>query len=118
MKTLLILLLLISTSAKSDDWSSSDTYREAAYLTLHAADWLQTRQIARGVGDRYETNVILGDHPSIEKVDTYFALTALAHVGIAYMMPSDLRSYFQYFTIIVESDYVTHNLNAGIKIKF
>ena len=45
-KFILALLLLVSSSAFADEWSTGDTYREATFQTLWAIDALQTHTIA------------------------------------------------------------------------
>jgi hypothetical protein len=112
----LLLLLLFCSTAYADDWSRADTYREATYLTLHTIDWAQTREIARNP-NYYEQNMYLGKHPSIREVDRYFAAMALAHIGVAYILPSEWRTPFQYVTIGVEVGAVVHNYSIGINIK-
>lgn len=116
MKTVLLFLLLIS-SAQADEWTRSDTYREATYLTLHTMDWAQTRNIARNP-IYYEQNAILGKHPSVGRVDGYFALTGLAHLAVSYYLPAEYRKAFQYVTIGVEGGAVAHNFSIGVSAGF
>jgi hypothetical protein len=113
----ILALFLISSPAFADEWSREDTYREAAYLTLHTLDWAQTREIARNPA-YYEQNMYLGKHPTVRQVDRYFAAMALAHVGVAYLLPSEWRRPFQYLTIGVELGAVAHNFSIGISANF
>jgi len=117
MKTFIFALLIISSSAYSDEWSRSDTYRETAYLTLHTIDWMQTREISRNP-NYYEQNNILGSHPTIQEVDRYFAVTAIAHLGISYIIPVEYRVPFQYISIGVEFGAVAHNYSIGVSARF
>lgn len=117
MKTIILFLLLIS-SAQADEWTREDSYREATYLTLHTMDWAQTRNIARNPDKWHEQNSILGKHPSVGKVDGYFALTGLAHVAFSYCLPSEYRKAFQYVTIGIEGGAVAHNFSIGVGTKF
>jgi hypothetical protein len=113
---LLFLLLLVS-PAHADEWSRADSYREATYLVLHTMDWAQTREIARNPS-YYEQNMMLGKHPSVREVDRYFAAMALAHIGVAYLLPAEWRRPFQYVTIGVELGWVSHNFSIGLRAKF
>lgn len=117
MKIFLLLLLFIP-AAHADEWTRSDTYRETAYLALHVTDWLQTRTIAKNPDVWYEKNIILGSHPHVDRVDAYFILAGLAHVGIAAILPNEWRAPFQYFTIGFESGVVAHNYKVGVKVGF
>ena len=118
MKTFLAVMLFISIPAFADDWSSTDTKREAVYLTLHSMDWMQTRYIAKNPSEYSELNSILGEHPSVGKVNNYFVATALLHVGAAYILPSEYRKAFQYLTIGMEFGVVAHNYQIGINLDF
>ncbi|MFZ2541846.1 MAG: hypothetical protein WAW75_08745 [Gallionella sp.] len=113
----ILALLLVSSSAWADEWSREDTYREATYLTLHTMDWAQTRNIARNP-NYHEQNAILGKHPSVGRVDGYFALTGLAHFAVAYYLPTEYRKAFQYVTIGIEGGAVVHNFSLGIGVRF
>ena len=118
MLKLILALLLVSTSAFADEWSRADTYREAAYLTLHAMDWAQTRYIARNPNQRTESNVILGKHPSVLQVDRYFIATGALQFAVAYCLPAEYRKAFQYILIGVEGGAVIHNFSIGIGVEF
>ena len=114
-----IFLFLLSFNACAfDEWSEADKTREAVYLAVDTIDWLQTRNIARNPDKFYETNSYLGQHPSVGKVNEYFAVTMLLHVGIVTSLPSKYRSVFQFTTIAYEINYVAGNYQIGISAKF
>jgi hypothetical protein len=58
-KTLVIIVCVLSAfvlysvlyatmnKASADEWTDADTHREVAYEIFHAADWLQTRSVAK-----------------------------------------------------------------------
>ena len=119
MKTLIIVFLsiLFITPVQADDWTSKDTAYQAAFLTLHAADYLQTKEIIRNP-KFYERNLILGRDPSHNQVDAYFLGTALAHTAIACILPKRYRRVWQCIFIGLEAGCVAHNLNAGVRIRF
>lgn len=118
MKLLFITLALFSLSAHADEWREADTYRESAYLTLHVMDWLQTRHIANNPDKFHEKNPILGTHPAVEQVDTYFAATGLLHYYVASILPAEYRKGFQYITIGMQAKSVSNNIALGIKFNF
>lgn len=128
MKTIISVFVLIvaCTSVQAaDPWSKSDITREVAYLALHVADWGQTRNIVHradtgcdGQPTCIERNPILGRNPSIKRVDTYFAVTALAHVAISHALTHEWRNGWQYITIGVEAGYVGNNYSIGLNIDF
>lgn len=114
MKSLLVMFAILPSLAFADDWSTPDTRRESVYMVLHATDWAQTRCIARNGGQ--EQNRFLRNHPS--RIDSYFALTALAHYGIARVLPADWRRGFQFITIGIQAGTVAHNYSIGISARF
>ena len=118
MNTILAFLLFVSTSAFADEWTSTDTKREAVYLTLHTLDWAQTRNIARNPDKWYEQNAVLGKHPSVSQVDRYFITTGVLQFAIAYYLPAEYRKAFQYVTIGIEGGAVAHNFSIGISARF
>lgn len=127
MKTIIVAFVLAIAAPvhAADPWSKSDIAREVAYLALHTADWGQTRNIVRRAdtgcaGDPtcIERNPFLGRNPSIRRVDTYFAVTALAHVVISHALPKDWRQGWQYVTIGMEAGVVGYNYSIGLKVDF
>lgn len=117
-KFILCLFLLVPFSSSASDWTREDTYREAAYLTLHTMDWAQTRNIARNPDRWYERNSFLGPHPTTSKVDQYFVATAALQFAVAYYLPAEYRKAFQYVTIGIEGGAVVHNFRLGVSARF
>jgi len=127
-KIIIALLLLVSSSAFADEWSTGDTGRETTYQVLAAVDWAQTRGFRRGSvlcsrdGQnncyRYEQNVILGPRPSQDRIDAYFVATGIAHYLISKALPEKYRTLFQYISIGVEVGVVSHNFSFGVAAKF
>ena len=115
---MVVLAMFLPNAASADEWSTGDKVREGIYLGIRAADWAQTRYIARNRRDLYEKNIGLGEHPSVARVDTYFIGTAILHVTIANALPAEWRAPFQYITIGDAAGYVQRNHVIGIKIKF
>src|SRR6266853_3835043 len=80
-------------------WSNDDVQRQLGYSLLHGIDWAQTRTIAKNPNQLHETNPILGEHPSVGKVNNYFLSTLLGHWFLANALPPDARKLFQQGTI-------------------
>ena len=117
---LFLILILFSSSAFADEWSTSDTYREVAFQTLNVIDWGQTRYIAEHP-DRFrevESKWAIGEHPTIQQVDNYMAASAVLHFAVSYFLPRDWRDAFQYITIGDKLNATIGNASIGIKVSF
>lgn len=115
---LIFMWVTMTTVHARDPWTQGDTYREIAALTLRAVDWQTTLDIAKNP-DRYrEANPILGDHPSVGRVNTFFIITTVIHPIISYYLPRDYRTAFQYISIGVSGTAATVNLWSGLKLQF
>jgi hypothetical protein len=98
-------------SARTDDWSRTDTVVEAGCLALLVADWRQT------LDRRYtETNVVLGSHPDATKVTLYFVGVTFLQVLTARLLPRPWRTFFQGITIGAETRSVYNNWQLGAKL--
>ena len=119
MKFLLLFFLLIPACCQADEWTKTDTAREAAYLILHVVDWGQTRNIVHRRDKGYwEANPILGKYPSIKRVDSYFSFMAVAHVAVAYVLPRGWREGFQYTTAGLKTGLIINNNSIGLRVDF
>lgn len=102
----------------ASDWTKADTAWQAGYIVLHVIDWGQTRNIAKKPDAYDERNLFLGGDPSIRRVDTYFAVTALVHTAIGYALPPDWRRGWQMVTIGFQAGVVGYNYSIGLKMDF
>ncbi len=120
MKTWLLAfwIVLIPFPLWASDWSRNDVALEAGYLTLHVLDWGQSLDIVGRHKVYHERNPFLGKHPSRDEVNSYFALTALAHVAIANGLAAPARTYFQLITIGVEAAVAGNNYRIGLRTAF
>lgn len=109
------------------DWTIADTSRQGAFITLLAADYLNTRCIAKHPDEWRELNPILGSHPSVSDVDKYFAFTGTAHTLIAIFTPPTTKVFdftihprraWQHTWIVLEAGTVAWNMAAGIKYEY
>lgn len=105
----LIMAALLAAPCHADDGC-------IAAAVLQTADWLQTRQIAHNPDRWSETNTMLGRHPSIGRVNNYFALTGALLYTACESGYGD--KWVKYVWIAVETGAVAHNLSAGIQVKW
>ena len=119
-------------------WSARYEALEMAYQITLCADWLQTLRISGQSSDKKtwklrpgndpniltydvpvsETNPILGHFPSRRKVNNYFLASSLSHAMITWLLPAEIRPYWQSVGIVVEAGFVAHNYSLGIQVKF
>ena len=85
-------------------------------LALQTADWMQTRQIAKDPA-YYEYNPILGNHPSMGKVNRYFAAIEAGTVALNLTLPKEYAHGLNLASIGFETAVVGHNLHIGLRIK-
>lgn len=109
---------VVSNCAKaSDDWTTSEINKEAATMALFAIDYAQTKDIKNHNG-LYETNKLLGLHPSDTKIRNYFLGAAIGHVILVNALPSQYREYVQDGTIGLELVVIGNNKRIGLNVKF
>lgn len=119
MKYILTILMLFSGAAHADfdSWSTTDKSLFVAHTALVVADWGQTRDIVRRPHEYYETNSILGQHPSMQKVDLFFAASL---IGTYYLFDryKEHRTEMLIGFSIARAAAVKHNAELGLKVRF
>lgn len=115
---ILALFGLAAGPVSASDWTDKDTAWQAAYLILHAADWGQTLYIAKHPNEYWEVNPLLGEHPSVRRVNTYMATSAIVHTAIAYTLPPVWRRRWQAVTVGIKAGVVGYNYSIGLKMDF
>ena len=71
------LIHMASARAETDAWNTTDKTLLVAVEASYYLDFRQTREIALNPLRYYETNQLLGRHPSIGRVNNYFLATAI-----------------------------------------
>lgn len=115
--TITLTVGITSLSAGDSNWTTADTVWQSTCVALLAADWCQTRQIAKNP-NYFEYNPILGHHPSQKAVNRYFATVIIGHTLLSYTFKPSTRRKFQYATIGLQAAVVGRNYNIGIKAKW
>ena len=118
-------ILFFITPAKSFDlekyYAEPLTYSDkkgiVIFNILQGIDMLQTLEIANN-DNYYETNSILGRHPSKFQVLSYFVARGLAHYEVTKMIPEKYRSFWHAYNIIYNYDVIKDNHEIGIRIGF
>ena len=117
--------------------SHADTLKEGVAQSLLLMDWAQTRDIvhhqsecdySHGVplvditkkcdGGYVETNPLIGSHPSMGRVNTYFASVMLGHYLIDRNLSPVNQDRFEWATIALEAVVVLHNRKIGLSVRF
>ena len=117
MRKAILIILLIPAMAHAE-WTQEDTHYQAAFVAAALADWGQTLCIANNPDRFYETNFLLGRHPSSQKVNTYFPVAIALHTAVAVALPPKYRRTWQLVWIGIESSMVLNNASIGIKLDF
>lgn len=92
----------------NDSGNPNVTYHEDGLVTAENGAWCH----------RYETNPLLGRHPSDVRIRNYFALSAVTHLAVAKALPSEYRPYWQGAGIIWQLAYVIRNRRIGLSTNF
>lgn len=118
MKTIIILLILLFPLTVSADWDRYDTMLLSASTLALIVDWGTTLEIARHPDRYYESNPILGRHPSVGGVNSYFVGCIVGNTVIMYLLPDKWRKVWAGGVLVIEFYAVGRNLNAGVRIRF
>ena len=113
------LLACAANANAADPWSNTDKVLAGAFLSSLTADYLQTRQIAREPDRWYEqNNPLLGDQPSVSRVNLIFLTSAVVTLGVAHLLPSKWRKVLLVSGTVVEAGFAAHNARIGLKVGF
>jgi len=125
MKKLILIFLLTFTSASAidlqkyykEDLTEVDKANIVLFNVLQGIDMLQTLEIANN-DKYYETNKILGKHPSEAEVVTYFIARGFAHYQATRMIPQRYRNLFHGYNVFYNYNVIRDNHQLGIRIDF
>jgi hypothetical protein len=100
------------------DPGKKDIILEGTYQLLNLIDWHQSLIIAKRPSEHHEINPFISKHPTVGRVNTYFAISSLGHIGVSYVLPNPYRNYFQYGTIGIKTGLIIYNKGAGLGLGF
>lgn len=116
-KFLAPILLALCGAVQAQSWTDEQRTLGAMYMTAHAIDWAQTRQIIREPG-MWERNPILGRHPSRARVNAYFVITPIVGALLLDYLPSQHRTTALKVITTLEIATVAHNHYIGVRVRF
>jgi len=100
-------------------WTPSHTALASAFVVTLLIDAGQTRQLARtGWQGFRESNPLLGERPSVGRVNGYTALAGLGVLGAAAVAPRRLRPWVLGAAIAVQAFTIRSSMRQGIPIRF
>ena|SRR6266496_5740917 len=120
MRLFLTLLLFVSALAQAEPWDTTDKVFGGAALVTTMIDWGQTRYIAKHPDRFWEvgSSRFIGEHPSVGKVNNYFAASTLFYGTAANLLPSVYRKVLLGGVVVMRVDVISKNYSLGIKINF
>jgi len=100
-------------------WTPSHTALASAFVVTLLIDAAQTRELARQgwVGFR-ESNPLLGDRPSVGRVNSYTALAGLGVLGVAAAAPPRWRPWLLGAAVAVQALTIHGSVRQGLPIRF
>ena len=101
-----------------EGWDRTDSLLLTTALSTIAIDWGQTRDIARHPERFTEGNPFLGSHPSVGRVDKYFALAMAGTAVTAGFLAPTPRKWFLGGVTAVEVVVIISNHRVGIRADF
>jgi hypothetical protein len=117
-KTIGVVLMATSltTNAQSlSDWSTLDKTLLVASTATNVVDWGQTRTIAMNPDQWRERNPLLGDHPSVGRVNTYFISRLILIPVLAHYLP-EYRTAILSLWLAIGVGYSGHNHIIGLRM--
>ena len=116
--------LALSTGTIADlpgrvSWNQTHTVLASAFLVTLLIDAAQTRELARhGWSGFREANPLLGDRPSVGRVNCYTAIAGLSVLGAAAALPPKVRPWLLGAAIAVQAFTVAGSVQNGLAIRF
>lgn len=117
MKWIFALLMGVCVAAHAGDWTDSERNMFVLNETLLVTDWLQTRNIVKRPDIFYESNPILGRHPSMGAVNTFFAAQLVGSYYLADYLGKDRMLWLQINTVVRGANMIRNN-SIGLTMRF
>jgi len=110
-------LVLACANASAGALTGKQAALEAGFDAACIADYEQSAQIAAHPG-MYETNPMLGRHPSRARLRNYFFGVVAVHLAITRILGERARGIWQGATLFIEAGQVARNARLGLKVEF
>ena len=116
--------LALSTSIITDlpgrvSWNQTHTLLAGAFVVTLLMDAAQTRELARhGWSGFRESNPLLGERPSVGRVNSYTAIAGLSVLGAAAALPPKVRPWLLGAAVAVQAFTVAGSVRSGLPIRF
>lgn len=108
---IIISFALFSGCATTGNWRKEDTKREVAYQVLNVVDYGLARDGAKNSQGYKDINPIIGKNPSPKKIDRYFAISGVVHLGVSYLLPEEWRKPFQDMTLSIKGGMIVYSIS-------
>lgn len=113
----LALSLAPAIAVAADPLTPAGLAAELAFDGACLLDYRQSTDIANHAG-MYETNQILGDHPSGARLRAYFVGAIALHFAITRMLSGSARNVWQGASLVIELGQVQRNASLGLRVRF
>lgn len=117
MRHLLASLLFIST-VHAEPWDATEKFLGTAMVAAIVTDCGQARYAVHHSDQFKENNLILGEHPSLGRVNAYFSTYIVGSLLVANWLTPYNRKLFLGTVTAVELIVINHNRSIGVKIAF
>ena len=108
-------LLFSSLVCKANDpWTSTQIVMESAFQVSLLCDWRQTSDFHKY--HIYESNGILGRHPSQAEINRWFLFCGMSHLIITNYLPSKYRVAWSSVSLAIEASVVHKNATGNIRV--
>ncbi len=99
-------------------WTRPQIAAEATFAALVAVDVVQTRWALSHDPRYFESNPLIGDHPSRMRLSALALSAMVSHALVAHLIPTEYRSGWLAATISVEVAVLGSNFRAGARLRF
>ena len=100
-------------------WNQTHTVLAGAFVVTLLIDAAQTRELARhGWTGFREANPLLGNRPSVGRVNSYTAIAGLSVLGAAAALPPKVRPWLLGAAIAAQAFTVAGSVHNGLAIRF
>lgn len=113
-----IFILFFAITSKAQflhDWSTLDKTLLATSTAANVVDWGQTRTIAMNPDQWRERNPLLGEHPSVGRVNNYFIARLILAPVLAHYLP-EYRTIILSLWLATGVGYSGYNHSIGIRM--